>query len=92
MTYIPQYFGDLSAVVDLFADSPTVLGVPKAAPGGVDAPFPPQSAAGGSQETLEALVAENAQLRADLASAQQARDTAQAQSTHYRTYYTRTGW
>lgn len=38
------------------------------------------------------LRADNAALRTDLAAARQARDTAQAQASHYRTYYTRSGW
>jgi hypothetical protein len=62
------------------------------APGVVDAPLPAQSNAGGSHDALEALITENARLRGDLAAARQARDTAQAQATHYRIYYTRSGW
>jgi hypothetical protein len=56
------------------------------------------SNAGGLQSIAEAyaaldsLIAENAKLRNDLASAQQARDTAQTQVAHYRTHYSRTGW
>jgi hypothetical protein len=64
---------------------------------GVDAPSPVQSAGGPSSiaealEALDSLCAENAALRNQLAMAQQARDTAQAQLSTYRTYYTRTGW
>lgn len=40
----------------------------------------------------ERLRADNTVLRGDLAAARQSRDTAQAQATHYRTYYTRSGW
>lgn len=39
-------------------------------------------------EALDALLAENAKLRSDLAAARQARDTAQAQLAHYN----RKGW
>lgn len=46
----------------------------------------------GGDDALGALIAENAKLRSDLAAALQARDTAQAQNAHYRTYYSRTGW
>jgi hypothetical protein len=64
---------------------------PSPAAGVVDDAMPAPSNAGGLQE-WDLLKAENAQLRVDLASAQQARDTAQAQAIHYRTYYTRSGW
>lgn len=68
------------------------------APGGVDAPSPPQPPLG-APTTLDSLRKENAALKADnirlvleLAAAQAQRDTANAQAVHYRTYYTRTGW
>jgi hypothetical protein len=65
---------------------------PDLAPGGVDAPSPPQSTAGGSTAqaltALDSLCAENADLRTRLAKAEQARDTAQAQLAHYN----RNGW
>lgn len=65
------------------------------APGVVDAPLPARSDAGGCSPTvvealqaLDSILAENAELRAKLASATQARDTAQAQLAHY----SRKGW
>lgn len=71
----------------------TATDFPSPAPCAVDNAIPAHSSAGGlHQPTWDSLLAENAKLRGDLASAQQARDTAQAQATHYRTYYTRTGW
>jgi hypothetical protein len=72
---------------------------PSPAPEVVDALSPARSDLGGcystiaeAYEALDSVFAENAKLRSDLAAAQQARDTAQAQATHYRTYYTRSGW
>jgi hypothetical protein len=66
---------------------------PDPAAGVVDNAMPAPSNAGGlHQPTWDSLLAENAQLLGDLAAARQARDTAQAQATHYRTYYTRSGW
>lgn len=74
---------------------------PMSAPGGVDASSPPQPPLGAqtTEEAFDSLRKENAALKADnirlvleLAAAQAQRDTANAQATHYRTYYTRTGW
>lgn len=41
---------------------------------------------------IDDLHAENAALRAELAATQAERDTARADVSHYRTYYSRTGW